>query len=134
MAEKTSKIREKQRNINVHPPRPDALPLKLTASPAAPRGGSEVSFYANFIKSKLIALGSLWRTRKMRREEIQDTVDWALAYEDKLDYLAPEWEDPYEERAMSVLQQEAIANCSKEVQANRDCLEVCALGVLFFVC
>lgn len=60
----------------------------------------------------------------MHRDEVKEVVDWTLAYEDSLDWAAPSWEDPLEDRAMAVLQHEAIENCHKEVLANRQCLEV----------
>lgn len=60
----------------------------------------------------------------MHRDEIKEKVDWTLAYEDDLDWAAPHWEDPLEERAMAVLQHEAEKQCKTEVLENRKCLEV----------
>jgi len=65
----------------------------------------------------------------MQREEIQEAVDWTLAYEDQLDWAAPDWEDRYEDYVFSVLQKEAVENCTTEVAANRKCLEVSPIGM-----
>lgn len=63
----------------------------------------------------------------MKRSEIKDVLDWGLAYEEDRDWLAPEWEDQYEDQAMAVLQHEALQNCSDKIILNRQCLEVCVI-------